>query len=418
MLPHLLTFAKVVAVFSAVVWAMKRRVPMGAALSAGGIAVALLMGHPPRWILEQLATADAATFRSPATWRLVGIMGLIVALSYVLQESKQIERLTRGFQACFRNPRLTLATLPALIGFLPMPGGALFSAPMVEAGAAGTPLDREDKALVNYWFRHVWEYAWPLYPGVIFTAQFIHRDTRVVALAHGALCAVSIAAGFLFLRRADRADAGAPPPAGAGRGDLVVVLFPFALIFGLHLVAGLALVPAVSIGLGYTALWTLLGGHLRFKGLLKAVFANRGVYDMMAMGVGASVFGDLMTRSGAISGITNLFLALHLPLPVLAVLLPAAVGFFSGMTIVYVMTTFPVLLMYPGASDNPIPVLALGFASGYCGTLSSPVHSCLVVSARYFQAELWTVIRRMLPACAIVLATGFALYALWSRVRI
>jgi hypothetical protein len=41
--------------------------------------------------------------------------------------------------------------------------------------------------------------------------------------------------------------------------------------------------------------------------------------------------------------------------------------------------------------------------------LLSPLHSCLVVSTRYFQADLVGPIRRMLVPCAVILATGGAL---------
>jgi hypothetical protein len=76
------------------------------------------------------------------------------------------------------------------------------------------------------------------------------------------------------------------------------------------------------------------------------------------------------------------------------------------MTIVYVSTTFPLLLGFPGVRENPLPVIALAFAAGFCGMLMSPLHSCLVVSTRYFNADLMSPIRRMIVPCGAILATG------------
>ena len=404
-----LTFAKVAVVFVAVVWAMKRRVPMGLALSAGGLAIALLMGKPPAWIARELATGPEATLFSAHTCQFVAVMGMIVALSYVLDRSRQIERLTTAFRACFRSPRVTMSALPAIIGLLPMPGGALFSAPMVEAGATGTGLDREDKALINYWYRHVWEYAWPLYPGVLLGAQLMHLEVRTLSLAQLPLCAAAISGGFLFLRRAARPSAAREEsPRGRAAIDVAAVLLPFALIFALHLAARLDIVIAVAAGLAFTSVAQLASRAIGTAALAKTLFANWGVLDMMLMGYGAKVFGDLLMRSGAIAGISDLFQSMHLPVLALAVAFPFVVGFFSGMTIVFVMTTFPVLLAYPGVNGHPLPVMVLAFAAGYCGTLMSPVHSCLVMSTKYFEADLVKPIRRMIVPCLLILATGVA----------
>ncbi len=50
-----------------------------------------------------------------------------------------------------------------------MPGGAIFSAPMVKTVSEDMQIRNSDRAVVNYWFRHVWELCWPLYPGLILT---------------------------------------------------------------------------------------------------------------------------------------------------------------------------------------------------------------------------------------------------------
>jgi hypothetical protein len=340
---------------------------------------------------------------------------MVVALSYVLERSGQIGRLTQAFRTCFRSPRVTLATLPAIIGLLPMPGGAHFSAPMVEASAAGTGLDAEDKALVNYWWRHVWEYSWPLYPGVLLSAQLMGVEARRVSLAQAPLCLAAIAGGWLILSRAATPAGTAGERRGRAALDAAIVLLPFFLVFVLHLGARLDLALSVGAGLGLAGAWNLAARSIGARALLKTIFANRGVLAMMLMGYGAKAFGELMERSGAIAGISGLFQSMAMPALALAVVLPLVVGFLGGMTIVFVMTTFPVLLAYPGVSAAPLPLLTLAFAAGFCGTLLSPVHSCLVMSTAYFKSDLLRPMRRMLVPCSLVLATGVALLFVYRR---
>ena len=412
-----LTFCKVVVVFVAVVWTIRRKFPIGIALSGGGVAIALLMGRMPGWIGTELAGGlDSVLFKAE-TLRFVAAMGLIVSLTTVLQVSGEMSRLTASFGSWLRRPRVALAALPAIIGLLPMPGGALFSAPMVEASAANTKLTAEDKALVNYWYRHVWECVCPIYSSVILCAQLIHREVKILSLALFPIAIAAIVSGLHFLgSRAPIPDENGSRRAGAV--GAITGLLPVIVLFVIYGATPASLPIAAAAGLLFAAAWHIHAGHVSIRTLAREIFLRPGVLDMMLMGYGAMVFGEMMTRSGAIDGISALFLAMGLPLIALATAIPFVVAFFSGMTIVYVSTTFPLLLGFPGVRENPLPVIALAFAAGFCGMLVSPLHSCLVVSTRYFRADLLGPIRRMALPCLVILATGAALMWLFHQVRV
>ena len=411
-----LTFLKVALVFAAVVWTIRKKFPIGLALSAGGAAIALLMGQTPAWIGRELAGGLDAVIFEAHTGRFVAAMGLIVGLTMVMQSSGEMARLTASFRAWLRRPRVELAALPAIIGLLPMPGGALFSAPMVEQTASGSGLTAEDKALVNYWYRHVWECVCPIYSSVILCAQLVHREVKILSLALFPIAVAAIIAGLRFLGRRQPREEHDASRRGAALGA-VTGLMPLIVLFGIYAATPASLPLAAAAGLVFAAVWHLAARHLDGIGLFKALFSH-GVLEMMLMGLGAVIFGEMMLRSGAIEGISKLFVSAGMPLVLLAVVLPAVVGFFSGMTIIYVSTTFPLLLGYPGVSENPLPVVALAFSAGYCGMLLSPLHSCLVVSTRYFRADLLGPIKRMIVPCCVILATGGALMWLLRNVRL
>jgi len=69
-----------------------------------------------------------------------------------------------------KNPKIVLSALPAIIGFLPVSGGALMSAPIVDAEAEKLKLPPERKAYVNLWFRHTIFPVYPLSQVLIITA--------------------------------------------------------------------------------------------------------------------------------------------------------------------------------------------------------------------------------------------------------
>ena len=83
-----------------------------------------------------------------------------------------------GFRHVFKDMRVVITMLPAMIGLVPIVGGALVSAPMVVEGSDELGLSPERRTFVNYWFRHLWEYVVPTYPGLILAATMLGMPVR------------------------------------------------------------------------------------------------------------------------------------------------------------------------------------------------------------------------------------------------
>ena len=105
--------------------------------------------------------------------------------------------------------KASMAILPALIGILPMPGGALFSAPLVDDCDTDRQCEPLLKTEINYWFRHIWEYWWPLYPGVLLVIDITGIETWRFILLMLPLTLVSLFVGYIFLlRKVENSPAG------------------------------------------------------------------------------------------------------------------------------------------------------------------------------------------------------------------
>ncbi|MEN3190802.1 MAG: DUF401 family protein, partial [Atribacterota bacterium] len=68
----------------------------------------------------------------PTTLRLMGIIVLVYILSGVLSKVESLDNLVDSLRGIVKDYRFTLAFIPALLGLIPMPAGAMFSAPMVK----------------------------------------------------------------------------------------------------------------------------------------------------------------------------------------------------------------------------------------------------------------------------------------------
>jgi integral membrane protein (TIGR00529 family) len=402
-------------VFVLIVYVIRKRVPIGLALLGGGLLIGLLQAVPPL----RIASDAWDIFQSSKTAEFVGIIGCVMAITTVLSRAGQIDRLTKAFRRCFSSARASVAVLPAVIGLLPMPGGALFSAPMVKSGSEGLTMKPEAKSAANYWFRHIFEYSWPLYPSMILAAQVTGLELKWLALGQAPLTLVAAVAGAWFILRRVR---GEPVAREAGRFraalDVFIVLLPIVVLITVHLATGWAVVWCVAIAMAFTILWHLAARNIGPAALLKGIFCSGEYLGMLVLGIGAKIFAEMMQRSGSIDGITAFFGALGLPVLLLVIVLPLVVGFFSGLNIVFVTTTYPILLGFglPEDTAGRLPYFVLAFAAGGCGTILTPLHACFTLTIAYFKADLLGTLRRFAPAAVLTLAAAVGLFFLYSEV--
>jgi hypothetical protein len=148
---------QLILVFALIVFFLIRKWDLSYALLLGSVLLGLLFGQN----LADLAQQGIATLLDAETLRLMAAVLLIMVLGELLKAIASMERLVRSLEALIEDNRLILPIVPALIGLLPMLGGAMFSAPLVEGIGTSLKLRPEQKTYINYWFRHIWEYVFP-----------------------------------------------------------------------------------------------------------------------------------------------------------------------------------------------------------------------------------------------------------------
>ncbi len=154
---------RVLVIFAIILLTIHKKLELGHAFILGSVLMGLFFGLRPL----SVGIAMVQSIIYPKTLSLAIIVSLILILSNSLEQAGQMQRLLENFKGLISNPKINLVIFPALIGLLPMPGGAIFSAPMVKDLGAGINLSKSKLSYINYWFRHVWEYSWPLYPGIL-----------------------------------------------------------------------------------------------------------------------------------------------------------------------------------------------------------------------------------------------------------
>ncbi|MFW6005915.1 MAG: DUF401 family protein, partial [Candidatus Bipolaricaulota bacterium] len=142
-----------------------------------------------------------ATFSDPSVVSLAVLVGIIAMVGGVLEEGGEMENLVRNMRI---GKRPFLGASPALLGMLPMPGGALLSAPMVES--SGGELAGSTKAVINVWFRHILFMIYPLAPALIASAKIANLNVYDTIPYLAPFFLVSVLIGYFFMLRETRTE--------------------------------------------------------------------------------------------------------------------------------------------------------------------------------------------------------------------
>ncbi len=414
------------------------RVPLTAAVLAGTILVGLLLGLGP---VELAGTMGLGAVR-PITIALAVVTALLLALSEAMRAGRQLEEIVSLARQVLRRPAVSMAALPALIGLVPMPGGALFSAPMVESAAGGGSVSPGRLSAVNYWFRHVWEHWWPLYPGVVLATQLTHSTLPSFAAFQLPLGLCMIASGVVIFAgsHGDLHVRGAAPAPGTWRRLLRATssIWLIMIVWGIGTLAlRLAFGPApmqlpgrppltageqnlalaykfapITLGLAASLLWTARRNRLGLAGA-KALLGSGSIYKLVLLVTAVMVFQHVLKEVGAAGEIARELKGMHVPLLVVVAALPFIAGMVTGLAIGFVGASFPIVVELVGAMPGgPAlrPFAALAYACGHLGMMLSPLHLCHVLSNRYFKTPFAPVYRHILPAAGIMAALAAAYF--------
>jgi integral membrane protein (TIGR00529 family) len=344
---------------------------------------------------------------------------IIVLVQYIgaVQKSRRMyDRLIDALNTMIRDKRLVAMVSPAIIGFLPMPGGALLSAPLVQVSTDKMKLKPAFNAFLNFWFRHDWELIWPLYAGLLLFQTMSRIPMRRIILFQLPFSILHIVMGlavsFLYFRRHGirREHPGPSNGLHATLRDFFAGTWPILAVILLFFVKVKPLLPlplhwALLLVAAILSVWKKVG--VREIGAI--VFAKTTIRSLLVIAA-VIVFQRVLQVSSAFDTLKTMDISLGLVV-LFIFLVSFTVAFLTGVNTAYIAIAFPVLLPLIQHLPNYFYLSLYIYVIGFAGILVSPLHLCLVLTNEYFGASLLDVYRYMaIPIfLMIAIATGLVL---------
>jgi hypothetical protein len=383
----MLTLLGIPIAFTVILLMVRKKVPYGLAIIAGAVIIGIFCGF--NW--SDFLTATYNTFNNWETINLTAIIVFIGILGYAFKETGQIDITITELRKIFGEKTL-LAALPAAFGMLPIPGGALMSAPIIDPEAKKLGLSPGHKSYLNLWFRHTLLLVFPLSSMIIVPASLAGVSVYSLIIRLFPLFLISIIVGYFVGLRPIKSTSS--PQESGSLLRALYGLSPIILVIILNLVAHVEFSIGLIIGIALLFIETRTplrkAGKILWKGFSPTMaVAMIGIMFFRQVLDGSTMATELMT------------LLEGSPLQLLMVGLPMVVSLFTGLAVLSIGTTFPLLL--PLSPVSPAVFASILYVSAYTGYLASPLHLCLILTKEYFNCSLFDVYRRFLPSIGVLI---------------
>ncbi len=380
-----------------------RRVELGISLTVAAFLMSsLALG------IDRTGTVLIETCIDHTTLSLVFTSFFIILMSILYKETELVNDLTRSLGGFVHNSKIIVSVLPAIFGLMPVAGGALMSAPLVDAEADRLGLDKSRKTFVNIWFRHAIIPIYPLTQFIILTAALTQISIDELIVRQVLVVLVMIVVGFfLGLRKIQPQKTNAKRIEANQKADLKMLLtsvFPIGVTIVLTAVLNLDI--AVSTLAGVITIIVITKTKTT---IIQQTLKNKVVWEVTLVAFAAMLFKNVTIASGASEIIGTILSKTNMPEILLLSVVPVILGFLMGSPSAAVAVAFPIL----AASVTFIPKTAgLLFISAYLGYIIAPTHLCLVFTTQYFKSSLNRSYKYLIPAIVISMAAALITYFL------
>jgi uncharacterized protein len=388
---------------------------LGLALFAGAIFLALMTK-------VNLGEVSIAVFINPNNIFLALSVAIIPLLGGILNQSGLMMELIYRLDV---SNKWGLMLSPALFGLLPMPGGALLSAPLVDT--IDPNISKDKKVAINVWFRHVLILIYPLQSSILVVTDIVGFSNPYIT--SGILLTpfvIMVSIGFLYLimttPKIDRKKTRnlciflrdvvpillAPIIDIIGRIILNIlqnheISVPVWIVPEIFLFFGLIFSVILSIFLSHYAKGDKITG-MRGKDFFK-VAKKMKVWRYPEMIFGMFFFLEVFIRSG----LPEFISALNAPM-VLFLFIAFLLGIATGRVQLPASILYPIYMTQHILSVMPFFEFGLIYFAIFLGYLMTPIHPCLAYSIDYFKTTYIKSFKNIAIPCLIGLSIIYMIF--------
>ncbi|NAY89401.1 MAG: DUF401 family protein [Desulfurococcales archaeon] len=320
----------------------------------------------------------------------------ISVLAELYKKTGAISEFSRAMAAKIRSPKAILALVPAVLGLLPIAGGALMSAPIVETIGTGIGMSQDLMIFLNVWFRHYLFLFYPMGQSIIVASATMGISPVELGAIQIPIAAFMVTYGLLFTRKYKGSfNAEITYKMGIWKsGGPMLIAIAASLVLN-YFVGNYGIPLGILLGI-FTLLvsvkpgWGALGEALRSKMVLSLTLS---AFSIMLL-------QHSITDTRASEVISEAIKSSSIPIIFLETIIPGILSALTSSTVTGIVTVAPILSSLRQLTIFDASII---YTSSFISYTISPTHLCLIYTARYFNRGVGGSYKYMLPAAAFVL---------------
>lgn len=313
------------------------------------------------------------------TVMMVGILGGLMG------HYKILEKIVRTLEKIIKNKKNILMVVPAFIGLLIIPGGALLSAPFINDLGKELKLPSERSAAINLVFRHVPMFIVPYSTGIlILSSSFPQMNImRIVALNIVFISLVILVGYFLFIRDIKIEITTKIEDLLKNLRELIILTSPIYVPVLINLITGLQFYIALLFSI--VIVYILSDKKDFIKNFVKSI----GWHTVLTV-VAILIMKEIILKMDSLlSMFTTMFNNSGNILYTLSIFLITSIffGFITGNQGAALAIILPMLTQLDVSSNQLYIYIYLVYCAAFMGYFFSPLHLCQVFTVEVMGAK-------------------------------
>lgn len=400
--------------FAIIVLLIRKKFNFGLSLMAGSIIVGLFSLQKiniidiPKAFSKALIYDFGNQIFDFSTIELALLLSLIYILAKCMQETGAISKLIDSLRSIFTKGG-TLGAIPAVYGLMPVPGGALFSAPTIDEEGNKFKIDQNQKNFLNVWFRHIWFPIYPISSAMILitSSKFANFDISLMILANIPAFIASITIGLYYLKKFIKNSPKQTKSSERDYSGLVYLLPPILplVVYGILQIFGVPQVRSFLIGIIFSIILVFYLTDKTKKEYWQIL--KKSVSINLALAIfGIMIFREMFEVSQANIVLKDIIVSTQIPVLLMVILIPLLLGILTGYNLGAVALSYPILVPFFPLDISLVTLVgfsSLIFISSVVGYIISPIHLCNVVSSDYLKTDTTRMYKMYIPSALFML---------------
>jgi hypothetical protein len=402
----------VIVAFAVIIILIRKRVNFGLSILLGSLIVGFfslqtiqLIDIPKAFIEASIYSFEEQQIFTQ-TIELALLLFFIFILAKCMQETGAIIKLIDSLRPFFSKGG-TLGIIPAIYGLMPVPGGALFSAPMIDEEGKKYQLNKNQKNFLNVWFRHIWFPIYPISSAMILitSEKFSNFNIYLLVVVNIPAFIASILIGTVYLKRFIKGKKATQEASRKEYSGLIYLLPPILplVFYGVLQFFNIPQIRSFLIGVVFSIILLYFLINTSSKDYLKIIKKSLSWKLPLAI-FGILIFREMFEISGANVLIADLIKTLPIPPLSVVIIVPLLLGTLTGYNLGAVALSY--FLVEPFFQFTGISIIGLTsiiFISSLSGYLISPIHLCNVLSSEYLKTDTTRMYKTFIPAIFLLL---------------